>query len=284
MTRLELGDVALDVEVVGPDDGFPLILLHGFPVGRRSWIRTAPALVAAGFRVVMPDQRGYGASDAPADLRAYGKDRLVTDVLTLADRLGIGRFGLIGHDFGGAVAWSVAQEHPDRVARLAVLNCPHPEIFGDALRHDLRQMRRSWYIGWFQIPGLAERVLAARDSALVRRLLVSSAAPGSFPPDEVDRIAAEIAKHGLRGRIDWYRAAARVPAAPSSRFMVDPPTLLVWGERDDALGAGLADASIARASDGTVLRLPDATHWPQLDAPVAVNDALRRWFSPPGSR
>jgi pimeloyl-ACP methyl ester carboxylesterase len=253
-----------------------VVLLHGFPEFWWSWRRQIPALVEAGFRVVAVDQRGYGMSDRPASWRDYRVERLAADIAGLIAALGEERAHVVGHDWGAAVAWTLASLHPGRVQRLAILNVPHPVRMVQALQTSPRQLLHSWYMFFFQIPWLPERLMRAGG----RRTLEGAygdARPGAFTEADFDRYAdALLGPGGLKGPIDWYRAALRrAPGATRRMYQPIPaPTLVIWGEQDRFLGADLADPDPALVPDVRVVRLPEASHWVQHDEPEAVNRLL----------
>lgn len=276
MTPLEHRDIAtngvtLHVVLAGPPAGRPVLLLHGFPDFWYGWHAQIAPLARAGFRVIVPDQRGYNTSDKPRGVASYARDVLADDMVGLLDALGHPKAAVVGHDWGGVVAWWLAHGHADRVERLVVLNCPHPGVFGRALRTNRRQLARSWYMGFFQIPWLPEAMLGRRGAALLARVMPS----GSFSADDLARYREAWTRPGaLRAMIDWYRAGARVRAGRPPTRTVAAPTLLIWGEKDPFLGAELAEPSIARCDDGRLERIVSAGHWVQLDAPAEVNALL----------
>ncbi len=279
---VQAGGIRLHVAEAGPADGHPLILLHGFPESARGWRRQVGPLTRAGFRVVMPDQRGYGASERPEGIAAYHLDRLAGDVISLADACGFRRFDLAGHDWGGLVAWWAASFHPDRVARLAILNAPHPGVVRDYLRRHPGQWLRSAYVGVFQIPALPERWMLARDAKVLRRAMVSTSRPGTFSGPEIDAYVREWRRPGaLTAMLGWYRALARLPRRDAPRVRM--PTLILWGRRDHALQAGLAEESLRLCDQGRVRWFPVATHWIQHEEAAAVSNALAGFFAPAGT-
>jgi pimeloyl-ACP methyl ester carboxylesterase len=263
----------------GPSGGPLAILLHGFPESSGAWHAQAPALAAAGFHVVAPDQRGYARSSKPRGARAYVLDTLAADVVALADACGARTFSLAGHDWGGVVAWWVGLHHPERVERLAVLNAPHPVAFAQHIRRSPTQLARSWYMFAFQLPGLPERLLASDDARPAFRALVDSSRPGTFDEDDAVRYREAWSQPGAwTGMVNWYRAAFRHP----SRLRVPPrlrvPTLILWGDRDRFLGPGLADDSVGFCDDGRLVRFPQATHWIQHEEAARVSQELVGFF------
>lgn len=258
---------SLHVRVAGPAGATPVLLLHGFPDTGFGWRHQVPALVAAGYRVLVPDQRGYGRSDAPPRVAPYRLDRLVADAIAVLDDQGGGlQAHVVGHDWGGAVAWALAQHHPARVRSLTVLNCPPVDVMLYAPLRDPRQILRSWYILFFQLPWLPERLIA-RGAGL--RLLTATASPEELPV----YAAAFPDAAAWRGPLSWYRAALRAPWRP--RDPVLAPTLVLWGAGDEALGDGLAEASLGRVRDGRLVRLDGHVgHWSPTRARDRVTPAL----------
>ena len=274
----------LSFEVAEAGSGDHLALcLHGFPELNFSWRYQMPLLARLGYRVWAPNQRGYGGSSRPAGVANYTMDRLVADAAALFDASGAKHLTLIAHDWGGAVAWNFAINRVRPVARLVVMNLPHPYCFGAALRH-WPQRRRSWYIAFFQLPWLPEAVLRADDAAWVRNAFRGMAVDKARFPDAVLDVYAAAARQpgALTAMIDWYRAAARHPAAMrvGNGGRVDVSTLIVWGEADTALGLETLDGTDRFVADLTVRRLPNVSHWVQQEAPEAVNAILTEWLPP----
>ncbi len=219
------------VDDEGPRGAPTVLLLHGFPTDRSSWRSVAPLLHEAGLRTLAPDQRGYAEGARPPGVAAYRLEELVADAVALLDTAGVETAHVVGHDWGGAVAWLLAAHHPDRVASLTVLSTPHPAALSRAWRSDGDQRRRSWYVAAFQVPWLPERVLAGRFT----RVLVRT----GMPVADAGRYAARLARPGaLRGPIGWYRAT-RGSSLGAHRVTV--PTTLVWGSRDAFLGRRAAE-------------------------------------------
>ena len=280
MRVVETSVVRLHVQVAGPETGPLVLLLHGFPEGSFGWRHQVPYLAAAGYRVWAPDQRGYGASDKPEWIAEYGLDVLADDVTGLIDAAGRRRAVVVGHDWGGAVAWHVARRSPERVSKLVVLNAPHPSVLRAHLRTNLAQFRRSLYILAFQIPRLPERALGRDDGRALARALVATSRPGTFRDDELAEYRRSWAgPNALRAMLDWYRAALRHPPARGNAARIVVPTLLVWGAHDRFLGREMARPSIESCNEGRLEVLESATHWLQHEEPDRVNaliDAFAR--------
>jgi pimeloyl-ACP methyl ester carboxylesterase/2-polyprenyl-6-methoxyphenol hydroxylase-like FAD-dependent oxidoreductase len=271
----DLGEVRLHYVELGR--GPLVVLLHGFPEHWYSWRYQIPALAAAGFRVVAPDLRGYNTSSKPSGVDAYGIDRLAGDVAALIRHLGAERAHVVGHDWGAAVAWYFAMHHADLLDRLAIMNVPHPARFAQGIR-SWRQLLRSWYIFFFQLPWLPEALMRAGGYALPRLIFRHDPRrPGAFEPHELERYVAALDQPGaLTAMINYYRALVR--QAP--RRLGEPvpviaaPTLVIWGLRDLALGPELAEPDRALVPNLRVERFPDASHWVQVDRPAEVNRLL----------
>lgn len=267
--------VRLHVSEAGPAEGPPVLLLHGFPEFWRGWRHQIPALAEAGYRVLVPDQRGYNRSDAPPRVADYDLSRLAADVTDLLNAFNIDRVRLVGHDWGAIVAWAVAAWHPDRVHSLAILNVPHPRVFQRTLVSNLDQLRRSWYIAFFQIPRLPEWLLSRNDHDALIRMMVGSGRTDTFDADDLSAYRAAWHRSGVGPMIHWYRAAARrVLTGGRSVGHIEPKTLVIWGKEDIALPYEMAAPSVAMCDRGRLEGIPDATHWVQHDAAERVNRLL----------
>lgn len=266
--------VRLHAVAAGDPAGPPVILLHGFPEFWYAWRHQIGPLSGAGFRVFALDQRGYNRSDKPPNVVDYAMDRLVADVVACLDHLGLERAAVVGHDWGGAVGWSLAALHPKRVSRLVVANCPHPRAMRAALEGSFAQLARSWYMFAAQIPGLPERVAEWTNYGFLTRSMRESSRPGTFGDRDVARYRRAWSRPGaMSAMVNWYRAAARHPLRlPEGRIRV--PTRLLWGQRDAFLGRELAPASAAMCDDVRLERLPSAGHWLLHEEPAAVNRLL----------
>lgn len=264
----------------GPRDGRRVILLHGFPEYWYGWNGQIPILAEAGFRVAVPDQRGYNLSPRPRWARDYGLDRLAADVVELMDHLGEERVLLAGHDWGAAVAWWVAARYPERVERLAIFNVPHPVVMRRHLLTNPRQRRRSWYIFLFQLPVLPELLLRRRNFAFATKALTAIARPGTFTPAELARYRQAWSRPGaLRGMVHWYRAALRRPPARLPSIRVTMPTRVFWGLQDPALGEEMLAPSLDLCDHGSVERFPDLSHWLLHEEPRMLGERLRDFFA-----
>lgn len=260
----------IDLHVVEEGEGPLILLLHGFPEFWYGWRRQIPALAAAGFRVAAPDLRGYGRSGKPRSVAAYRMRRLVEDVVGLVEALGEEEVVLVGHDWGGVIAWYAAMHHPSVVRRLVVLNAPHPAAFARELRRPSSQVLRSWYAGFFQLPWLPETLWRAADFAMLRRVLRTG--PARTAEEEARYVEALSPPGALRAALNYYRAAVRY--SRPRVHPIDQPTLLIWGERDPFLVPALTRGLERWVRDLRVERFPHATHWIQHEEPGAVSGLI----------
>ncbi len=280
---IEANGFAFAVDEAGEGDRLALCL-HGFPESRFSWRAQMPVLADLGYRVWAPDLRGYGETEPkPQDVDSYRMERLLEDVAALIDAAGAREVMLVAHDWGAAVAWTFAARQVRPLSRLVIMNVPHPAVFARVVRRSPKQMLRSWYMAFFQIPRLPERLLLARDARAIRRAFSGMAKDKSRFPDAVlDRYAADAQRPGaMTGMINWYRAAARHPdfmREPWARIEI--PTLVIWGEADAALGLETLEGTEAHVADLQIKRLPGVSHWVQQEAPEAVNALLVDWLRP----
>jgi pimeloyl-ACP methyl ester carboxylesterase len=276
----DLGEVRLHYVEAG--DGPLVVLLHGFPEFWFSWRFQIPALTAAGFRVVAPDMRGYNLSSRPAGVAAYHPDRLAPDIRDLIRERGADRAFLVAHDWGAGVAWATAMNHPEVVERLAILNAPHPRRMLRGLRRP-RQLAKSWYMFFFQLPWLPERLVRAARWRAFRYGFEHDARPGAFTAQDIGRYVEAWSQTGATtAMINYYRAVFRqTPRHAEARIRpIRAPTLVIWGERDRYLGAELAEPDRADVPNlERVVRLPDASHWVQHDEPERVGQLLVDFFA-----
>ncbi len=276
----DLGDVRLHYVEAG--QGPLVVLLHGFPEFWFSWRFQISALVAAGFRVVAPDMRGYNLSSRPLGVPAYDIDRLAADVRDLIRERGAESAFLAGHDWGAAVAWATAMSHPEVVERLAILNAPHPRRLLHGLRGP-RQLVKSWYMFFFQLPWLPERLVRAGHWWFFRYGFEHDARPGTFTPQDLGRYVEAWSQPGaVTAMINYYRGVFRQsPRRVEARIRpVTASTLVIWGERDRYLGAELAEPDPADVPNlERVVCLPDASHWVQRDEPERVAELLVEFFA-----
>jgi pimeloyl-ACP methyl ester carboxylesterase len=276
--HVEANGLSFLIDEAGEGDDVAL-LLHGFPESRRCWRHQLPILADLGWRGVAPDLRGYGGSSRPSARSDYRMDHLVADAGALFDALGARRRLMIGHDWGGIVAWTFAIRQARPLDGLVILNAPHPAVFNQVIRSSWRQRLRSWYALFFQLPWLPERLLTAKHAFAVAQALRKSAwRAGTFPPDILAHYRASAAEPGaMTAMLSYYRANLRhLGLGPERR--VAASTLLIWGERDTALGPELVAPTADHVADLAIHRLPEVSHWVPEEAPEAVNAALSAWL------
>jgi epoxide hydrolase 4 len=275
----DVEDVRLHYVEAG--DGPLIVLLHGFPEFWFGWRLQIEQLVKAGFRVVAPDTRGYNLSSKPEGFQAYGVDLLAADIRGLIEERGAKSALLVGHDWGGSIAWTVAMNHPEVVDRLAILNAAHPRRLSEGLHHP-SQLRKSWYFFFFATPGLPEDVVPARDWHFFRHFLHDANPP--YTQDEMDRYIEAWSQPGAAaGMIKYYRASVRQSQKEASAKLrpITAPTLVIWGERDAYLGSELAEPDREDVPNlDRVERLPEASHWVHHDEAERVNQILIEFFAP----
>lgn len=274
-----LGEVSLHVVEAGPPDGPPVLLLHGFPEFWYGWRHQIGPLAAAGYRVIVPDQRGYNLSDKPAGIGAYRLDRLALDMVELLDVLGCPQVAVAAHDWGAVVGWWLGVAHPERVRRLVILNVPHPLVMRRFLRTSWAQIRRSWYIFFFQLPWLPERWFSRHDFRIGKKVLRSTSRRGTFSDEELARYVEAWRQPGaLTSMIHWYRAALRRPPRLSMSPRVKVPTRILWGTEDKALGREMVPLSASLCDQGEVFFFEGVTHWVQHEEPETVLRHLLEHF------
>ncbi len=279
-------NINLHVMTDGPENGTAVILLHGFPQFHYGWKDQIPALVKAGFRVIVPDQRGYNLSDKPKGISAYDVDILAKDIIGLFDHFGIQKAKLVGHDWGAVVAWTVALNHPERLEKLAILNVPHPDVMVDFVLNNTAQRKKSWYVFFFQIPVYVEWILRKNNFEYLARMLTLSGRKSTFTEaDVVEYKKAWAQKGALTAMVNWYRAAMRrglrsaFSRNKSNARRVHVPTMMLWGKRDIALSVDMAQPSIDLCDQGELTIYDKSTHWVQHDASEEVNQKLIEFMS-----
>ncbi len=268
---IDVGEVTLNVVFAGPEDGSPVVLLHGFPEFWYAWRGPAAVLARAGFRVILPDQRGYNLSDKPAGLAAYRLDHLVADVVGLMDALGYARVGLGVQDWGGRVGWRLVIEHPDRVERFAVVDAAHPLASGETDENTI-----SWFRTFLQIPWLPGYTARLGNWSLLTRNLRATSAPGAFPEEEMDQFRSAWDRDGAIHKMNaWYRAEGW-PLEGDGR--VATPTLVILAEDDRFIPASATRASLEFLDDGELLELGSGTHWVTGEEPERIGNILVDFF------
>jgi len=278
--------VTLNVALAGREDAPAVIMLHGFPESHRTWREVAP-LLADEFRLVMPDQRGFAASDRPQEVEAYQADKLIDDIFALAEALGIDRFALVGHDWGGAISWPAALRGDKRLTRLAIVNAPHPVVFQKSLIEDADQRAASQYISAFRSKLFERGVESMGYDALFEKSFSKHVDLGLIPAEERAQYVADwSAPGGMTAMLNWYRGSKVMVPPPGVTLplpdwvlgafpTVQVPTLVIWGMQDKALLPIQLDGLDQLVDDLEIVRIPDAGHFVPWEKPEAVARALK---------
>lgn len=277
--RIDANGLGFTVDEAGTGEDVAL-LLHGFPECRFAWRHQLPLLADLGWRAIAPDLRGYGLSSRPPATADYRLDHLIEDVAALFEATGAGRRLLIGHDWGGVIAWAFAMRRRLPLDGLVIMNAPHPLVFAEVMRRSPRQWLRSWYIAFFQLPWLPEALMRAGGAWRIGEAFTAMAVDESrFPPEvtEVYRQGALI-PGALTAMINYYRANIGALGELGDAPPIEIPTLLVWGEADKALGIECTHGYEPYVCDLTLRRLPGVSHWVQQEAPERVNQMLEGWL------
>lgn len=272
-TNMTLDDVNLHVKQAGPEDGEPILFLHGFPEYWYAWRNYLEDLANRGYRVIAPDQRGYNRSDKPPDIEDYKINLLVDDVVGLIDALGYDSVNIVGHDWGATIGWRLGETHPEKVSRMILLNSVHPGIFAKYIRSHPSQVLKSWYMFLFQLPWLPEFLLSMGGFIPLRFLLPSD--EPTFHDGDVDRYVSAWERSGALGSmLNWYRASVRYSSDFDSKPTINCPVRLLWGEKDPYLRPELAQISSDRI-DGVDLSLyPEQAHWLHHEVPDQVKSEI----------
>lgn len=279
---VEANGLTFEVATAGQGDRLALCL-HGFPELHYSWRHQMPVLAGMGYRVWAPNMRGYGGTSRPAEKEAYRLSNLADDVAGLIDASRAREVTLIAHDWGALVAWHFAIKEIRPLAKLVIMNVPHPKCAERELK-TWKQLKKSWYIFFFQVPGLPELMLGRNEAAAIGRVFRNSAVNKDlFRREEVEPYRAAAARPGaLTAMFNYYRCLLQTPDAREiGDGKVTVPTLVLWGEQDVAIDIACLDGMETYVTDLTVRRFPEASHWVQQDVPEKVNQALAEWL--PGS-
>ena len=289
--RIELRTaITLNVALAGDPADPPVIFLHGFPESHRTWREVAPRL-AGEFRLVMPDQRGFAGSDRPKVVDAYRAEVVIDDIFALADALGMEHFALVGHDWGGAVAWGAALRGDPRLTRLAIINAPHPVIFQKSLIESAEQRAASQYISAFRSPGFERFVERIGYETFFKKTFAGHVDLALIPEAEKQQYIAEWSQPGaMTAMLNWYRASRLIVPPPGATVpipdwalgafpKVKVPTLVIWGLRDKALLPLQLDGLDRLVDDLQVVKLPNAGHFAPWETPEPVAGALRGFLA-----
>jgi pimeloyl-ACP methyl ester carboxylesterase len=260
------------------------LCLHGFPESAYSWRFQVPLLASLGYRVWAPNLRGYGGTDSPSEVSAYKLEVLVDDVAGLIRAADTKETVLIGHDWGGMLAWTLASRQPSLIQRLIICNLPHPACFLREVKRPV-QLLKSWYVLFFQIPVLPEALLGSNGASRIGQAMRRTARdPSTFPDDAIDVYRRNASRPGgLRAMINWYRALMRngglLGLNRASWPKISIPTLFIWGDADTALSIRTVRGTERYVSDLTIRILPGVSHWVQQEAADTVNSIIAAWLT-----
>jgi pimeloyl-ACP methyl ester carboxylesterase len=274
-SMIPVDGIRLHVVQAGPVDGPPLVLLHGYPEFWWGWRLLLPGLAKAGFRVIVPDQRGYNASDKPEGIDAYSREHQVQDILGLIKALGYDDVNLAGHDMGAGVAWTLAITHPEKVRKLVIFGVGHPLAYEEAKKSEPKQETVSWYRTFFQLPVIPEIVGRLGNWDLLVKNVRATAREGTFSDEEMNvyRYAWD-RDNAMHYMLNWYRAFAKYPYRVEGDAQVHPPTKIIWGYKEAYSESRLAQLSAGHCDKAQVVILPDAGHWLLHEEPIVITQMV----------
>lgn len=273
----DVNGITLHAATAGPEQGRTILFLHGFPEFSLGWKNQLLFFAEKGYRVIAPDQRGYNLSSKPKGVKAYRIENLVTDVVTLIKQLSTQKIILVGHDWGGGIAWEVAGQHPELVEKLIILNMPHLKVMGDTLKSNPKQLLRSWYFGFFQIPRLPEWLLSWSNFKLLGKSMVKTANKNTFSKAELNQYKAAWQNPATVGSmINWYRAYKYSKPALKR---ISVPTLMLWGKKDTFLLPGMAEKSNLMCTKGKLIVLEEASHWLHHEKAAKLNQLILNFIA-----
>ena len=268
----EVNSITLHAAVAGPEQGKVILFLHGFPEFSLGWKNQLLFFAEKGYRVIAPDQRGYNLSSKPKGVKAYRFENLLADIVALIKQLSTQKVILVGHDWGGGIAWETAGQHPELIEKLIILNMPHLKVMGNTLKSNPKQLLRSWYFGFFQIPRLPEWLLSRSNFKLLAKSMVKTANENTFSRTDIDQYkAAWQNSTTVKTMINWYRA---YKFSKLSLKRITVPTLILWGKKDAFLLHAMAEKSRQMCTAGKLVVLEDASHWLHHEKAEQVNQYI----------
>lgn len=277
---LESNGIHLHIAVAGPEDGPLIVLLHGFPEFWFGWKNQIQPLAEKGYRVVAPDQRGYNLSDKPEGIDNYTVDHLRDDVIGIIEHFQKESAIVIGHDWGGAVAWHLAATRPEYVDKLIVLNIPHPKAMPRVLKKNPLQWMKSSYIAFFQLPNLPEKALGMGEFKAMQQSIEQTSKPNTFSPREMEQYkAAWSQSDALTAMLNWYRAIRRGSFRQIPETKIKVPVRIIWGLGDQFLSPMLAKESMSFCEEVNLAFVGEATHWIQHEQPEIVNRLIDQFIN-----
>lgn len=276
---VETNGIKLHVAQQGPKDGDLVLLLHGFPEFWYGWKHQMAALAEKGFRVWAPDQRGYNLSDKPEKVREYQMNYLIEDIVGLIKRTGKEKVFLVGHDWGGIVAWQVAKEYPELINKLVILNAPHLSAMSKHVLKHPSQLLKSSYIIFFQLRGIPENMVSRSDWQLATEAMQSTSCEGAFNKNDLKEYRAAWSKpNAMQSMVNWYRANLKTFASAKDTDRITVPTYVIWGMKDQFLNWQLAEKSLEFCDEGQGILLGESTHWLHHEEPEQVSQLIMEFI------
>ena len=281
-TTYKTNGITLNVMEDGPVDAPVILFLHGFPEFSYGWRKQIAYFAEKGFHVVAPDQRGYNLSSKPVGIKNYALSELMKDMVGLIEALTSHslekKVTLVGHDWGAAVAWSLATFYPQLFSKVVIINVPHPVVMMKEM--NFRQLLRSWYMLFFQLPLIPEFFLGRRRFNALASSLQKTSIPATFSDEEIEQYRVAWGQPGtLTAMINWYRALRCKDKKSHAQSQIELPLLILWGKKDQFLGSYLAEASLTKCKDGKIIYFEDATHWVHLEKAAEVNLAILNFIA-----
>ncbi len=277
---IETNGIRLHAAVAGPEDGELVVLLHGFPEFSYGFHHQMEELAASGYRVVVPDQRGYHLSDKPEQIEDYTINKLSDDIAGLIEAFGETSAIVIGHDWGGAVAWHLAASKPEYVKKLIAINIPHPTAMPRVFMKNPLQWLKSSYMAFFQLPEVPEKLMAANDFESMKQAMKGTARPDAFTDQELERYKDAWSQPGaLTGMLNWYRAIRKGSLLQMPKAPLRMPVRIIWGLGDQFLSPMLATESLKFCENAELVWVGEATHWVHHEQPEIVNRLIKEFLT-----
>jgi pimeloyl-ACP methyl ester carboxylesterase len=272
----QVNGITLHAATAGSPAGKVILFLHGFPEFSLGWKKQLLFFAEKGYFAVAPDQRGYNLSSKPKGVKAYRIENLVEDVVELIKQISTQKIILVGHDWGGGVAWEVSGQHPELIEKLIILNMPHLKVMRQTLKRNPRQMLRSWYAGFFQIPFLPEWFSSLFNFKMLEKSMIRSANKNTFSRHEMAAYKTAWRNPGaVKAMINWYRAYKYSQPALKR---ISIPTLILWGKKDKFLLPEMAEKSNLLCAKGKLILIEDATHWLHHEKAAKVNQLIQNFL------
>lgn len=276
---IETNGIVLHTAVAGPEDGPLVILLHGFPEFWYGWKHQIGALAGRGYRVMAPDQRGYNVSNKPEGAENYTLNKLRDDIVGLIEWSGNEKAVVIGHDWGGAVAWQLAATRPELVEKLIAINIPHPLAMPKVMMRNPMQWVRSSYMVYFQVPQLPEKMMEADNFRFMEGAMAGTSRKNTFTEEDFDQYKKAWAEpRALTAMLNWYRALSKGSFSQTPARKIEVPVRILWGMGDQFLSRQLAEESLNFCMDAELVFIGEATHWVHHEQPFIVNRLIQKFL------